>query len=103
MPTDADTSDTLSYRLEGRDAGLFDIDDATGQLLTKSGITLIVSEEYTVIVVADDGTDTARITVTIAATAASNSPPRIPGGRKCHPECGRRRHREHGHRRPGVG
>ena len=73
--TDADSGDTLSYRLEGRDAGLFDINDATGQLLTKSGITLIASEEYTVIVVADDGTDTARITVTIAATAASNSPP----------------------------
>jgi hypothetical protein len=73
--TDADSSDTLSYRLEGRDAGLFDINGATGQLLTKSGITLIASEEYTVIVVADDGTDTDRITVTIAATAASNSPP----------------------------
>ena len=73
--TDADSGDTLNYRLEGRDAGLFDIDDATGQLLTKSGITLIVSEEYTVIVVADDGTDTDRITVTIATTAASNSPP----------------------------
>ena len=73
--TDADSGDTLNYRLEGRDAGLFDINAATGQLMTKSGITLIVSEEYAVIVVADDGTDTARITVTIAATAASNSPP----------------------------
>ena len=73
--TDADSGDTLNYRLEGRDAGLFDIDAATGQLMTKSGITLIVSEEYTVIVVADDGTDTDRITVTIATTAASNSPP----------------------------
>ena len=73
--TDADTGDTLNYRLEGRDAGLFDINDATGQLMTKSGITLIVSEEYTVIVVADDGTNTDRITVTIATTAA---PPNIP-------------------------
>ena len=73
--TDADSGDTLNYRLEGRDAGLFDINAATGQLMTKSGITLIVSEEYAVIVVADDGTDTARITVTIATTAASNSPP----------------------------
>ena len=70
--TDADSGDTVSYLLKGRDAGLFDINAATGQLMTKSGITLIVSEEYTVIVVADDGTDTDRITVTIAA---SNSPP----------------------------
>ena len=77
--TDADSGDTLAYSLEGRDAGLFDINDATGQLMTKSGITLIVSEEYTVIVVADDGTDTARITVTIATTAATpNSPPEFP-------------------------
>ena len=87
--TDADSGDTLSYRLEGRDAGLFDINDATGQLMTKSGITLLVSEEYTVIVVADDGTDTARITVTIATTAATpNSPPEFPasetGARSVH-------------------
>ena len=74
--TDADSGDTVSYRLEGRDAGLFEINTATGQLLTKSGITLIASEEYTVIVVADDETELARITVTIAPTAATpNSPP----------------------------
>ena len=74
--TDADSGDTVSYRLEGRDAGLFEINTATGQLLTKSGITLIASEEYTVIVVADDETELARITVTIAVTAAPpNSPP----------------------------
>ena len=76
--TDADSGDTLNYRLEGRDAGLFDINAATGQLLTKSGITLIASDEYTVIVVADDGTHTDRITVTIATTAASNDPPVFP-------------------------
>ena len=73
--TDADSGDTVSYLLEGRDAGLFEINTATGQLLTKSGITLIASEEYTVIVVADDETELARITVTIAVTAA---PPNIP-------------------------
>ncbi len=74
--TDADSGDTVSYLLEGRDAGLFEINTATGQLLTKSGITLIASEEYTVIVVADDETELARITVTIAVTAATpNSPP----------------------------
>ncbi len=74
--TDADSGDTVSYLLEGRDAGLFEINTATGQLLTKSGITLIASEKYTVIVVADDETELARITVTIAVTAATpNSPP----------------------------
>ncbi|MYD52250.1 MAG: hypothetical protein F4W93_12335 [Dehalococcoidia bacterium] len=74
--TDADTADTLTYSLEGRDAGLFDIEETSGQLLTRSGITLIVGTTYTVIVTADDGTDTARITVSIEATAAPpNNPP----------------------------
>ena len=55
---------------------MFEINTATGQLLTKSGITLIASEEYTVIVVADDETELARITVTITVTAATpNNPP----------------------------
>ena len=67
--TDADTDDSLVYGLEGRDAGLFDIDDASGQLLTRSGISLIAGEFYTVIVTADDGTDVARITVSIEVTA----------------------------------
>ena len=74
--TDADAGEVVSYSLEGRDAGLFEIVTATGQLQTKSGITLIADEDYTVIVVANDGTDTARITVTITATAAApNDPP----------------------------
>ena len=67
--TDADSGDTLTYGLEGRDAGLFDIDDALGQLLTRTGISLIAGEFYTVIVTADDGTDVARITVSIEVTA----------------------------------
>ena len=74
--TDADSGDTVTYSLEGRDAGLFDIDDTSGQLLTMSGISLIVGETYTVIVTADDQTDVARITVSIEATAAPpNRPP----------------------------
>ena len=74
--TDADSGDTLTYSLEGRDAALFDINTSTGQLLTKSGVTLIAGETYTVTVVADDGTDIARITVSIDATAAPpNNPP----------------------------
>ena len=74
--TDADSDDTLTYSLEGRDAALFDIGETNGQLLTKSGVTLIVGETYTVIVAADDQTEIARITVTIEATAAPpNNPP----------------------------
>ena len=68
--TDADSGDTLTYDLEGRDAGLFDINTSSGQLLTESGVTLIAGETYTVIVTADDGTEFARITVSIEATAA---------------------------------
>ena len=74
--TDADSGDTLTYSLEGRDAASFDINTSTGQLLTRSGVTLIAGETYTVSVAADDGTDFARITVAIEATAAPpNNPP----------------------------
>ena len=74
--TDADSGDTLTYSLEGRDAALFDINTSSGQLLTESGVTLIAGETYTVTVAADDGTDIARITVAIEATAAPpNNPP----------------------------
>ena len=66
--TDADSGDTLTYSLEGRDAGLFDINPSSGQLLTRSGVTLIAGETYTVTVAADDATEIARITVTIEAT-----------------------------------
>ena len=74
--TDADSGDTLTYSLEGRDAALFDINDVTGQILTKSGVTLIAGETYTVTVAADDSVDIARISVTIEATAAppNNAP-----------------------------
>ena len=74
--TDADTGDTLTYSLEGRDAPSFDIGETNGQLRTKSGITLIVGTTYTVIVAADDTRDIARITVEIEATAAppNNAP-----------------------------
>ena len=56
--TDADSGDTLTYSLEGRDAPSFDINDTTGQILTRSGITLIVDEIYTLTVAADDGSRT---------------------------------------------
>ena len=68
--TDADPGNTVTYRLEGRDAPFFDIRSTTGQLVTRSGITLTVDETYTVTVAADDGTDIARIQVSIEAIAA---------------------------------
>ena len=68
--TDADSGDTITYSLEGRDAPSFDINSTSGQLSTKSGITLIVGTTYTVTVVADDTKDTTRIDVSIEATAA---------------------------------
>ena len=74
--TDADSNDTLTYSLEGRDAASFAINETNGQLLTKSGVTLLAGETYTVIVAADDQTDSARITVAIEATVAPpNNPP----------------------------
>ena len=74
--TDADSGDTLTYSLEGRDAALFDMNPSSGQLLTESGVILIAGETYTVIVSADDGTEFARITVSIDVTAGppNNAP-----------------------------
>ena len=74
--TDADSGDTLTYNLEGRDAALFDIGSTSAQLTIRSGVTLIAGEFYTVTVAASDGTDTSRIGVSISATTAPpNNPP----------------------------
>ena len=79
--TDADSGDRLTYTLEGRDAASFAINVQTGQLLTKSGVTLIVGETYTVTVAASDTKDTVRIDVSINATAAPpNNLPVFSGG-----------------------
>ena len=67
--TDADTADTITYSIEGRDAASFAINEKTGQILTKSGVTLIIGETYTVTVAADDTKDTTKIPVSIQATA----------------------------------
>ena len=72
--TDSDSGDTLTYSLEGRDAGLFEIDATNGQLRTR--FTLIAGETYNLTVAVDDGTESARIDVTIEATAGPpNNPP----------------------------
>ena len=74
--TDADSGDTLSYSLEGTDAASFDINTSTGQLLTLAGVTLVAETTYEVEVVASDGTDSARLPVSIEVTAGPpNNPP----------------------------
>ena len=79
--TDADSDDKLTYTLEGTDVASFGITSTTGQLLTKSGVTLTEpGTTYAVTVVASDGKDSARITVTITVTAAPpNRPPSFAG------------------------
>ena len=73
--TDADTDDTITYTLEGADAASFDVNGSTGQLLTRSGVTLDRAS-YTVEVVASDDEAAVRITVTI--TIITNVAPTFP-------------------------
>ena len=75
--TDPDTGDTPAYTLEGADLDSFDIDSASGQIQTKSGVTYDheVKSSYSVTVKADDnngGTATIDVTITVADV---NEPP----------------------------
>ena len=68
---DPDTGDTPAYTLEGADADSFDIDSASGQIQTKSGVTYDHESKssYSVTVKADDnngGTATIDVTITVA-------------------------------------
>ena len=74
-------ADDLAYSLVNltgsTDAGAFDIDSSTGQLKTKTGVTLNyeVKNSYTFKVQVSDGsTDTASIDVTINVTNANDAP-----------------------------
>ena len=74
---DPDTGDTPAYTLEGADADSFDIDSASGQIQTKSGVAYDheVKSSYSVTVKADDnngGTATIDVTITVADV---NEPP----------------------------
>ena len=68
-PVAANDADTLTYTLSGVDAGSFDINEMTGQLMTKDSLDFEMKDSYTVIVTAKDplGT-TGTITVTISVT-----------------------------------
>ena len=63
--TDAD-NDTLSYSLTGTDAGNFSI-DANGQITVATELSH--ADTYNFNVVADDGTDTTNVVVTVTAEA----------------------------------
>ena len=66
--TDGD-GDTLTYTLGGADMADFDIDSATGQLMTKSPLDFETKATYTVTVTADDGNGGhVVVTVTITVT-----------------------------------
>ena len=63
-----DDNDTLTYTLGGADMASFDIDGATGQLMTKDPLDFETKASYTVTVTASDGTDEAMVTVSITVT-----------------------------------
>ena len=71
MATDTDAGDTLTYTVGGADMASFDIDPATGQLMTKAALDFETKASYTVTVTASDSnarTVDATITVTITVT-----------------------------------
>ena len=87
--------DTLTYSLEGDDAATFDINDSTGQILTKSPLNYEgpcgddnnddVADEsectYSVTVKADDdrgGTDTIPVEISVGDLGEAPSAPEIP-------------------------
>ena len=72
--TDADVGDTLTYTLGGDDAASFDIDPATGQIMTKAALDFETEASYSVTVTASDGTDEDTITVTITVTDVDDEP-----------------------------
>ncbi len=78
---DMDTGDTLTYSLKAHtddadDFQSFTIEGTTGQLKTKTGVTLDYETQstYKVTVQVSDGTDTASIDVTISITNVNEAP-----------------------------
>ena len=70
--TDAD-NDTLAYALSGTDAASFDIDSASGQIMTKADLDHEAKDTYTVMVTATDPdgeTDSVTVTINVTDVAA---------------------------------
>ena len=73
--TDDDTTDTLTYRLNGTDADSFDIVSTTGQLKTKAALDYATKNSYSVTVIVTDGNGGINsIAVTISVTEPNNAP-----------------------------
>ena len=73
--TDQDAGDTLSYRLLGTDAAVFDVVAATGQLRTEAALDYEARDAYTVTVEADDGNgNRGDVSVTIDVTDVDEPP-----------------------------
>ena len=72
--TDADAGDTLTYTLSGADAASFDIEDTTGQLMTKAALDFEAPADtdtdnaYEVTVTASDGNTAADATIAVTIT-----------------------------------
>ncbi len=71
--TDAD-EDTLVYLLGGTDSSAFRINDNTGQLQTDAPLDYESKAVYNVTVIANDGSTTVSIAVTINVTDANDAP-----------------------------
>ena len=67
---------TLTYSLAGQDADSFDIEESTGQIMTKAALNHEAKGSYTVLVVVNDDGDGGSdvITVTISVTDVSERP-----------------------------
>ena len=81
--TDADSSDTLTYTMEGTDAGSFTFEAATRQIKTKTGVTynFETKASYSVTIKADDnngGTDTVAVTISLMDVAEQPVKPAAP-------------------------
>ena len=70
--TDPDVGDTLTFSLEGPDAGFFDIDTTTGQLKTKAALDHEGKSAYSITVKVSDGnagSDTVEVEITVTDVA----------------------------------
>ena len=81
--TDADSSDTLTYTMEGADAASFTFDAAPRQIKTKTGVTynFEAKASYAVTIRAADGnggSDTVAVTITLTDVAEQPAKPAAP-------------------------
>ena len=75
--TDADAGDTLTYSMEGADAGSFAFDASTRQITTIANVDYnheATKNSYSVTVKASDGTDSDTVAVTINVTDVDEQP-----------------------------